>query len=70
MKNVYGDTIYARKTDNGYLLIAGDDVLTRFENGDPVVYPVGSDVSAHYEHPSGIILTLDDVKKCGIEVER
>lgn len=70
MKDIYGNTVYARKTNKGYLLISDDGILTRFKDGDPIVYPVGSNVSAHYEHPNGIILTLKDVKKCGIEIEK
>jgi len=69
MKDYYGNKVYARKVENGFLLIAGDDVVTRFWDGDPIVYPVGSDVSTHYEHPGGIILSMADVKKCGIEIE-
>ncbi len=36
---------------------------------DASVYPVGSDVSARYEHPDGIVLTRDDAAKLGIEIE-
>lgn len=36
---------------------------------DASVYPVGSDVSARYEHPAGIVLTRDDATKLGIEIE-
>jgi len=36
---------------------------------DANVYPVGSDLSARYEHPEGIILTVEDAQKLGIEEE-
>lgn len=36
---------------------------------DASVYPVGSDVSARYEHASGIVLTRADADKLGIEIE-
>ena len=36
---------------------------------DASVYPVGSDVSARYEHPAGIVLTRADADKLGIEIE-
>lgn len=36
---------------------------------DASVYPVGSDVSARYEHPAGIVLTRDDAAKLAIDIE-
>lgn len=36
---------------------------------DASVYPVGSDVSARYEHPAGIVLTRADANRLGIEIE-
>lgn len=39
---------------------------TRLDAG---VYPVGSDVSARYEHPAGIVLSRADADKLGIEIE-
>ena len=53
------------------------DVLT-VEDGERVtcitnrrcVYPIGSNLSTHYNHPAGIVLTLKDAKKIGLEIER
>jgi hypothetical protein len=35
---------------------------------DDVVYPVGSNVSALYEHPEGIVLSKSDAEKLKIEI--
>ena len=49
------------------------DVLTATD-GEPVtridadVYPVGSNLSARYEHPTGITLTREDAVKIGVEI--
>lgn len=69
MKDAHGQEIIARKIESGFLLVAGDGVVTSFEETDPVVYPVGSDVSTHYDHPEGIALSAEDVDRCGIEYE-
>jgi hypothetical protein len=34
------------------------------------VYPVDSEVSARYEHPNGITLTISDAQKIGIAEEK
>jgi hypothetical protein len=45
------------------------------EDGYPVtcldanVYPVDSVCSARYEHPEGIVLSVSDARKLGIEIE-
>lgn len=36
---------------------------------DENVYPVGSDWSCRWEHPEGIVLTIEDAKKLGIKHE-
>lgn len=51
-------------------------VLFYAETGEPVtrldenVYPVGSDFSARYEHPEGVVLEYEDAKNLGIEIEK
>ena len=35
----------------------------------PPCYPVGSELSARYEHPEGITLRPHDAEKLGIEIE-
>ena len=34
--------------------------------GEPRIYPIGSPLSCEYEHPKGIILTIEDAEKIGI----
>lgn len=36
---------------------------------DANVYPVGSDLSCSWEHPEGIVLTIEDADKLGIRYE-
>ena len=60
--------MFYRINDEGNAAIFEDegDAATRF---DANVYPVGSQTSVRYEHPNGIVLTVDDAKKCGIGPE-
>lgn len=67
-------TIFARPLDDG----TGRCILLHEEDGTPVttlgaqgarVYPDGSDLSAAYFHPNGIILDVDDAAWLGIEFE-
>ena len=37
---------------------------------DLAVYPVGSQLSARYDHAEGITLTLTDAEHIGLEIER
>ncbi len=36
---------------------------------DAAVYPIGSQLSARYEHPEGIVLSRADAKSLGLEIE-
>ena len=36
---------------------------------DANVYPVGSDISARYEHSDGIVLSVSDAQQIGISAE-
>jgi len=60
------DDMFYRLDENG-----NAEILFR-ENGESVtridanVYPIGADLSARYEHPRGIILTVADAEKLGI----
>lgn len=68
MKNNF----FARKRDdNDYdiLYINTGEPVTRLPFEFPLVWPVDSNVSAYADHPDGIILTKDDIKKLGIEIE-
>jgi hypothetical protein len=52
-----------------------DDVIVLHETGevatrlDVNVYPVGSQLSARYEHAAGIVLTREDAAKLRFEIE-
>jgi hypothetical protein len=63
------DGMFFRVTAEGSaaVLYATDgSAVTRI---DANVYPVGSDLSARYEHPEGIVLTLADAQSLGIAAE-
>ena len=53
----------------------GNVVVLHVEDGavatrlDCSVYPVGSQVSARYEHPAGITLNVADAKRIGLDIE-
>lgn len=63
--------LFYRLNENGNAEIYNSDgtVCERFEENIPCVYPVDSNLSAYYEHNDGIVLTIDDAKKCGIFAE-
>lgn len=48
------------------LMIEDGAAVTRI---DANVYPVGSQLSARYEHPDGIVLTAADAKTTGLTIE-
>jgi len=63
------DNIFYRINEEGIadILYASDGMaVTRL---DEDVYPVGSDLSARYEHADGIVLTIEDAEKIGIRGE-
>jgi hypothetical protein len=61
--------MFYRVTENG------DAAILWAESGEPVtkvdasVYPVGSSLSARYEHADGIVLTVADAESIGIQGE-
>jgi len=67
-KDEYGK-IFGRINEDGnvcMLYVENGDVVTTMDEN---VYPIDSDISARYEHPRGIVLTLDDAQSIGIEIE-
>ena len=60
--------MFYRINNDGNAVIFENDgsVATRI---DANVYPVRSNLSARYEHPNGIVLTVADAEKLGIEKE-
>lgn len=63
----YGE-FFGRFTDDGNVAILHVEDGAPATRLDASVYPVGSAVSARYEHPGGIVLTQTDVATLGIEV--
>ena len=57
---------YRIENGNARIFHESGDAVTRI---DANVYPVGSNCSARYEHPEGIVLTIADAEKIGIEKE-
>jgi len=51
---------------NVVVLHADGSAATRM---DCSVYPIGSDVSARYEHPAGITISQEDAKRIGLDIE-
>ena len=63
------DSMFYRLNEDGnavILYMADGVAVTRL---DANVYPVGSDLSARYEHAEGITLTIDDARSLGIPHE-
>lgn len=65
-----------KNSNEMFFRINNDGNAAVFHNsGEPVtrigadVYPVDSSVSARYEHPEGIVLSIDDAKKLNIVKE-
>ena len=62
---------FGRINEDGNVAVLDSETgcpVTRFYEDDdfPVVYPVGSSLSAHYEHAEGIILTTADASNIGL----
>lgn len=71
MENI--NDVFARKNEQGNydLLYLDGTAVTRISDAiKPVVWPVDCDLSGYYDHPEGIVLTLEDVKKLGVEIEK
>jgi len=70
------NTTYTDKNGTFFGLINEDgDIVVLHDNGEPAtrldanVYPIGSAVTARYEHAAGIVLTKSDARRIGIEAE-
>lgn len=61
------DMVYRIKDGNAVILWKDGGAVTRI---DANVYPIGSNLSARYEHAAGIILTISDAESIGIHEER
>lgn len=63
------DNIFGRVREDGNIavLYAEDGLPVRRLGAN--VYPVGSNLSARYEHTDGIVLNRADADRLGIEIE-
>lgn len=59
---------FYRLNENGNAVVFNEDG-EQATTIDSNVYPVGSSVSARYDHPNGIILTVEDAENVGILAE-
>ena len=64
-----GSKYFGRINSNGNVDVLHTDDETRATTLDENVCPVGSNVSARYDHPQGIIFSLADAKKIGLMIE-
>ena len=64
----YG-SFFGRYDDDGNVIVLHIKDGTEATELDASVYPVGSELSARYEHPEGITLRPHDAEKLGIEIE-
>lgn len=65
-------TIFARRIPGHpnlvRLLDEDGNTVTQLADGG-ALYPLGSELSARYEHPGGIIITVSEALELGIEIE-
>jgi len=61
--------MFGRVNANGDIVVLMIDDGSSVTKIDANVYPVGSSVSAHYEHAEGIVLTIEDAKLIKLEIE-
>ena len=63
------DKIFGKINDDGNVALFyaedGETVTSLNES----IYPVGSELSARYEHPQGVVISIEDAKLLGIEIE-
>lgn len=65
------ETVYGARTEWGVALRYKLDgvAVTRLEGDDvPIIWPIGSDLSASYEDPEGLFITEEDAQRLGIDV--
>ena len=62
------NTLFGRINENGNVTVFETDGSTA-TRVDANVYPVGSNLSARYEHAEGIELTVADAEKIGLMIE-
>jgi hypothetical protein len=65
------NSIFGRINSDGNIDVLHEtgECVTRFDDSITGVYPVGSDITANYEHPNGITLSKEDAVKIGLSIE-
>ena len=63
------DAIFGRLDDDGNILVLYETDGLAVTRIDANVYSVGSELSARYEHPGGIVLSRADADTLGIDIE-
>lgn len=61
--------IFGRLNDDGNVMVLYTEDGVAVTSLDANVYPVGSNLSARYEHVDGIVLSREDADQLGIEIE-
>lgn len=61
------ENIFGRKDNKGNVMVLftdGEPVTRLDEDNDdmPLIWPINSDVSAYYEHPDGLIISIEDAQ--------
>ena len=63
------DEMFYRINEDGNAVILYSTDGSAVRRLDENVYPIGSELSARYEHPEGIVLSVSDAKAIGIPEE-
>ncbi len=66
------NSIFGRINSDGnidVLYAESGESVTYFDESIATVYPVGSDLSAMWEHPAGIVLSKEDAAKISLSIE-
>jgi hypothetical protein len=69
MKAESFENMFYRTDSSGNAMILFADtgeVVTRLADLNRPPYPIDSDVSVDYEHPNGIVLSVEDAESLGI----
>lgn len=65
--NKFGE-FFGRVNNSGDIIVlhSSGEFATRL---DANIYPVGSQLSAKYEHTNGIVISIEDAHKIGLDIE-
>ena len=63
------DLVFGRLDDAAHVMLLYETDGLPVTRIDANVYPIGSELSARYEHPAGITLSREDAEGLGIAIE-